>query len=279
MSSLFDFCLGRPLGVALFGAHYLYFSLVAWAVVLVRVAVALSARFVPRLAARKNLRLRPAEGLVLAVFALFLAVEMVQLAVDGSFLNRELWGLPRYFGVFAPFLWLYLAKLLADLWSLDVPKVPRALLRAGLVAALGYVFVAENVMQVSDELLHGNGREAMAAARNIAPAIRSDYKGPRTQKKAVRTLHEYYRPCRPVVFGNFAAAAWAVRGQSEGAEQTISSRGLAGRSRCPYRPDYVFLCLGREGESDFEVDLDETKYEFVKGVRGIKTVWGLFRRK
>ena len=41
----------------------------------------------------------------------------------------------------------------------------------------------------------------------------------------------------------------------------------------------LFLCLGREGESDFEVDLDETKYEFVKGVRGIKTVWGLFRRK
>lgn len=279
MESLFDFCLGRPLGVALFGAHYLYFALAAWAVVLVRALVAVLAAFVPRLAARRNLRMRPAEWVVLSVFALFLALEILQLAVDRSFLDRELWGLPRYFGVFAPFLWIWLAKLLADLWSLDLPRAGRALLRAAIVAVLGYVLVAENVLPLKDELLYGNAREAMTAARNIAPTIRSDYKGPRTQAKAVRTLREYYQPCRPVVFGNFAAAAWAVRGQSEGAEQTVSSRGLTGKSRCPYPPDYVFLCLGREGERDFEVDLDETKFEFVKGVRGMKTVWGLFRRK
>ena len=56
-------------------------------------------------------------------------------------------------------------------------------------------------------------------------------------------------------------------------------RGFRGKSRCPYSPDYVFLCLGREGESNFEVELDEDEFDFVSGVKGMKTMWGLFRRK
>lgn len=264
MDALVEFFLGSPLGLALFGAHYLYFSLPAWAVLLVRLV---------------RRRMTRPEIAVFAVFTLFVLLEALQLAVDGAFFKHELWGLPRYFGVFAPFLWIWLAKGLADLWTLPLPHAGSLALRAGVVLALAYVLVGENVLLVGDELLHGNGREALVAARNIAPTIRTDYKGPKTQTKAVRVSNEYFQPARPVVFGNFAAAAWAVRGQSEGANQTITSRGLSGRSRCPYEPDYVFLCLGREGMTDVEVDLDENKYAFVKGVRGMKTVWGLFRRK
>lgn len=264
MDFLIDNCMGTPLGLALFGAHYLYFALLAWALLCLRIGLR---------------RMSRAEWLAFAVFATFLVLEAVQLAVDTSFFKHELWGLPRYFGVFGPLVWLWLAKGLSDAWSLpENPKV-RWTVRALIVCALGYVFVCENVAQVSKALLHGNGREAMVAAQNIAPTIRADYKGPRRQAEATYVGNEYFQPVRPVVFGNFAAAAWAVRGQSEGANQTITSRGLCGKSRCPYAPDYVFLCLGREGDKDFEVDLDETKYEFVKGVKGMKTVWGLFRRK
>jgi hypothetical protein len=265
MDALAEFFLGSPTGLALFGAHFLYFALFAWAVVAVR-------------AVRR--RMGRAELVVFAVFTAFILLEAVQLAVDGSFFAREAWGLPRYFGVFAPLLWLWLAKGLADLWTLKAPRAAAYALRAAIVLALAYVFAGENVWPVSDELLHGNGREALTAARNIAPVIRADYKGPRRQRKAVRQANnEYFQSRRPVVFGSFGAAAWAVRGQSEGAIQTVTRRGLSGKSLCPYPPDYVFLCLGREGESDFEVDLDEKKFAFVGGVRGMKTVWGLFRRK
>ena len=265
MDALMDFFLGKPLGLAIFGAHFLYFALFAWAVVAVRAI---------------RLRMGRAELVVFAVFTSFIVVEAVQLAVDGSFFRHETWGLPRYFGVFAPLLWLWLAKGLADLWTLKAPRAASLALRTAVVLALAYVLVGENALPVSDELLHGNGREAMTAAQNIAPTILADYKGPRLQKTVARQVkNEYFQARRPVVFGNFGAAAWAVRGQSEGAVQTITPRGLAGKSRCPYPPDYVFLCLGREGETDFEVDLDESRFEFVKGARGMKTVWGLFRRK
>lgn len=264
MDAFLDLFVGNPLGIALFGAHYLYFALVAWTVLLVRVCLR---------------RLSRAELVVFGVFTTFVVLEAFQLSVDGAFFKRELWGLPRYFGVFGPFLWLWLAKSAADLWSLAQTRATRIAVRTLIVLAALYVLVAENYQQVSEALVRGNGREALVAAKNIAPTIRADYKGPRVQEKTVRVGNEYFQPSRPVVFGNFAAAAWAVRGQSEGANQTITSRGLCGKSRCPYAPDYVFLCLGREGDKDFEVDLDETKYEFVKGVKGMKTVWGLFRRK
>ena len=98
MDALMDFFLGKPLGLAIFGAHFLYFALFAWAVVAVRAI---------------RLRMGRAELVVFAVFTSFIVVEAVQLAVDGSFFRHETWGLPRYFGVFAPLLWLWLAKGLA----------------------------------------------------------------------------------------------------------------------------------------------------------------------
>lgn len=264
MDAFLDIFLGNPAGIALVGAHYLYFALPAWAVLLVR-------------ACRRRMS-RP-ELAVFAVFSTFIVLEAVQLAVDGAFFSRKLWGLPRYFGVFAPFLWLWLAKGASDLWFLDARRGVRLAVRAALVLVAAYVLVVENIRPVSEALVRGNGREALVAAENIAPVIRADYCGPRRQKEVRRTMEEYFQPRRPVVFGNFAAAAWTVRGQAEGAEQTITRRGLRGRSRCPYPPDYLFLCLGRVDEGDFSVDLDEDEYTFVKGVRGMKTAWGLFRRK
>ena len=264
MDSFLDIFLGNPLGIAIFGAHYLYFAFPAWAVLLVRAF---------------GRRMSRSELFVFAVFSSFIVLEAVQLAVDGAFFTRQLWGLPRYFGVFASFLWLWLAKGVSDLWFINTRRGVRLAARVALVLVAGYVLVAENIRPVAEALVRGNGREALVAAENIAPVIRADYCGPRRQKDVRRTMAEYFQPRRPVVFGNFAAAAWTVRGQSEGAEQTITRRGLRGRSRCPYPPDYLFLCLGRVGAEDFSVDLDENEYTFVKGVQGIETAWGLFRRK
>ncbi|MBR1921139.1 MAG: hypothetical protein IJ829_03925, partial [Kiritimatiellae bacterium] len=152
-------------------------------------------------------------------------------------------------------------------------RAVRIALRAATAAFLGAVAVFGNVLQVADVLANGYGREAMTAARNVAPKIRADYAGPARQDVARRVDNEYFTTRRPVVFGNFAAAAWAVRGQSEGAVENKVP------SRCPYRPDYLFVCLGRRGEKDFTVDIDEKQYDYVTGVPGKETVWGLFRRK
>ena len=264
MEAVYDFLVGTPTGIAGFGAHFLYFSIPAWMVVCAR-------------AARR--RMSRMELVVFGVFVALVVMEAFQLSVDGAFFKRELWGLQRYFGVFGPLLWLFLAKGLADLWTSANSGLARISLRAAVLLATLYILVNENFIPVSKELINGYGREAMAAAEKIAPVIRADYKGSMAQEQQVRTLTEYYRPVRPVVFSNFAAAAWAVRGQSEGAYETLTRRGFRGKSRCPYSPDYVFLCLGREGESNFEVELDDDEFDFVSGVKGMKTVWGLFRRK
>lgn len=259
MEKLLDLFIGNPLGLACVGAHYLYFALPAWIVLAVR----LSLRRLSRL-----------EGLCFAIFSLFVVLEIVQLSVDRSFLRRELWGLARYFGVFAPFLWLWTAKAAADIWCAPVRRrAVRLALRATVAAALLAVAVFGNVVEIARAVTHGFGSEALAAARNIAPKIRADYAGPARQKVVRRTGGEYFTTRRPVVFGNFAAAAWAVRGQSEGAEENRVP------SLCPYRPDYLFICLGRKGQTEFTVDVDETKYDYVTGVPGKETVWGLFRRK
>ncbi|MGN0854741.1 MAG: hypothetical protein ACI4R9_04395 [Kiritimatiellia bacterium] len=264
MGAIYDFLVGTPVGIAGFGAHFLYLSIPAWLVVCAR-------------AARR--RMSRMELTVFGAFVALVAMEAFQLSVDGAFFKRELWGLQRYFGVFAPLLWLFLAKGAADLWGQRRFPALRPVVRAALCLAALYVLVFENFIPVRKALQNGYGREALTAAAKIAPVIRADYQGPRTQSDCVRTLAEYFQPARPVVYGNFAAAAWAVRGQSEGAYETLTRQGGGGRSRCPYPPDYVFLCLGLEGESDFSVDLAEDEFEFVSGVKGMKTVWGLFRRK
>ena len=88
-------------------------------------------------------------------------------------------------------------------------------------------------------LAWGVGALALVAARRITPVILADYKGPRRQSETRRTLAEYFTSRRPVVFGDFSAAAWMVRGQSEGA--------LQGRGLCPYDEDYIFYLSRRHG--------------------------------
>ena len=259
MESLLNTFMGNPLGLALAGAHYLHFALPAW--------VVLVARMLRR-------RLSRLEWIVFAIFSTLIVLEAIELSVDGSFLHHELWGVARYFGVFAPLLWLWAAKAAADIWFAPVgSRAVRVALRVAVAAGLLYVAVFGNVLSIADVLANGSGREAMAAARNVAPKIRADYAGPARQGVVRRVGNEYFTARRPVVFGPFAAAAWAVRGQSEGAIENMTP------SRCPYRPDYLFVCLGRRGQTDFTVDIDEKLYDYVTGVPGKKTVWGLFRRK
>jgi len=148
MEKLLDLFIGNPLGLACVGAHYLYFALPAWIVLAVR----LSLRRLSRL-----------EGLCFAIFSLFVVLEIVQLSVDRSFLRRELWGLARYFGVFAPFLWLWTAKAAADIWCAPVRRrAVRLALRATVAAALLAVAVFGNVVEIARAVTHGFGSEALA---------------------------------------------------------------------------------------------------------------------
>lgn len=259
METLLDLAMGKPLGLAIAGAYYLYFAVPAWIVLFARMCLR---------------RLSRLEWLVFALFSAFIVLEAFQLSVDGAFFHRDLWGLARYFGVFAPLLWLWAAKAAAEVWFAPVKRrAVRIALRAAIAAAVLYVAVFGNVVEIANVVENGFGNEAMTAARNVAPKIRADYAGPARQEKVRRSGGEYFTTRRPVVFGNFAAAAWAVRGQSEGADENKVP------SLCPYPPDYLFICLGRKGQTDFTVDIDEKKYDYVTGVPGKQTVWGLFRRK
>ena len=259
LDSCRDWCMGTPLGLSLLGAHWLYYAVPAW--------VILVARLIRRRVSRLELA-------AFGCFSLFVLLEAVQLAVDSTFWHHPLWGLARYFGVFAPFLWIWTAKGVSDLWSCGAGnRGLRYATRLLLVAALGWMTVCSNLIPLAATLTGGDGREAQVAAEKAAAFIRKDYAGPVRQDVRKPTMQEYFTTRRPVVFGNFAAAAWAVRGQSEGADENRVP------SRCPYLPDYRFICLGRKGETDFTVDVDEDAFEFVCGFPGMETVWGLFRRK
>lgn len=249
------FFMDRPIAVALGGAHFLIYALPAWAVLLVRLAMG---------------RMGRRELGLFAIFTGALLLEGLQLAVDGfSFFDGEAWGFPRYFGVFAPLLWLWAAWSLAALWNVS-SGWRRGLVRSAVVVALGWVFISQGVMSLEAFYRKGARHDALVAAERIAPTIRDDYRGPKRQAESKRILAEYFTTRRPVVFGDFAAAAWMVRGQSEGA---IQGRGL-----CPYPDDYLFIRVG-SGYGGMNT-VDSRLYDYVRSVRGgLGAEWRLFRRK
>lgn len=254
MDELMFYLKSTPLAMILVGAHFVVYSAVAWLIVFVR---ALAGRF-----SRK-------EWLVLGLFVLALALEAFQLLADGSrFLSRRsTWGLPRYFGVYAPILWLWAAKVLGDLWSVSARPLPRFLCRLGIVAALLWVVGQVLVLDFRRLYRTSGAHDVQVAAERIAPIIRADYAGPRRQAEVRRRRGEYFTANRPVVFSDMAAAAWTVRGQSEGPLM----KGF------PYLDDYLFVRVG-SGYGKIET-VDARQYDYVCDVSGEGTVWRLFRRK
>ena len=255
MRHVLDFFIGSPIPLAVVGAHFLFYSLLAWCVLLAR---AVSGRF------------SVLEWMLFALFGGCLILESIQLAVGGFRLfGEETWGFSRYFGVFAPLLWVWAAYAVAEIWSY-AHGWRRMAARGGVAAALLWIFVSQNLCSVSAFYNDGARYDAVVAAKRIERTIRCDYAGPRRQKKAKRTLREYYTTLRPVVFGDFAAAAWQVRGQSEGA--------LQGEGKCPYPDDYLFVRVG-SGYGGIET-VDTRLYDYVRSVRGgLGSEWRLFRRK
>lgn len=217
-------CLTKPLLIALFGAHFVLFSLVAWGAWLTRVARTDASR-----------REYGAFGLFLGA----LVLEAAQLAVDGySLFGTRTWGLSRYYGVFAPVLWIWLAWALAALWRL---KGRSALLRYGvrglILAGLGYLLIFQNILVLKRDYANGTRDDAYYVAQKAAKIIRRDYAGPARQTEFVRELGEYYTTRRPVVFSDMSILAWVLRGQSEGSAQ--------GYGRAPYTNDYLFVRAGK----------------------------------
>lgn len=242
--------------MALAGAHFIVYALPAWAIVLVRLATGRAGR---------------GEHILFAFFAGALLLEMLQLGVDGfQFSGSKTWGLPRYFGVFAPLLWIWLAFALSRAWNAFAGNKWRIAVRGAIVACLVWVLACQNIMALRRFYCSGARHDAVVAARRIAPVIRADYKGPARQPVRKTTLAEYCSTRRPVVFGDFSAAAWMVRGQSEGA--------LQGKGLCPYPDDYLFIRVG-SGYGGQNI-VDSRKYDYVCSVRGgLGTEWRLFRRK
>lgn len=255
LRQVFDFFMGTPIPLAIVGSHFLCYSLLAWCVLLVR---ALSGHFSAR------------EWMLLALFSGCIVLEVVQLAVAGfRFCGSKTWGVPRWFGVFAPLLWAWAAYALSEMWG-RFAGWRRVVMRCGIVSALTWVALSQNVNGIHSFYREGARWDAVVAARRIARTISSDYAGPSRQKRARRRLHEYFTSRRPVVFGDFSAAAWMVRGQSEGAVQ--------GDGRCPYPDDYLFVRVGSGYGKIKTVNAEE--YDYIRSVRGgLGTEWRLFRRK
>lgn len=253
MRYIFEYAQGHSVAMMLLGAHYVVYSVFAWGLVLLR---ALTGRF------------SKAEWTLLAVFGVALLLEWIELLVDGfDFGSVRAYGLPRYFGTFAPLLWIWAAKVAADLWNAFSRCAWVLTVRIGLVLVLAWMLIDLSVLQLCTAKTDSARCDVECAARAIAPVIRADYAGPARQAHANRVLSDYYSTRRPVVFSDMSAAAWMVRGQSEGAAQ----RG------CPYPDDYLFIRVG-SGYRNLE-RIDPKVYDYVCSVKGCGTVWRLFRRK
>lgn len=254
MQALLEFTLNHPYATMFLGAHYIVYATLAWLVVLMR---ALGGRFTRR------------EWILLAVFGVALLLEWAELMVDHfKFSGNVTYGLGRYFGTFAPLLWLWAAKALADLWMACAsrPAVCR-LIQVGLVALLAWMGVEHAVLPLCQVKTDSARYDVECAARAIAPVIKKDYAGPARQTRPNRATSDYFSTRRPVVFSDMSAAAWMVRGQSEGAAQ----------KGCPYPDDYLFVRVGT-GYRNIE-RIDPKRYDFVASVKGSGTLWRLFRRK
>lgn len=270
LERILSFLQGTPLTVLLLGAHFLLYSLIAWPVLIGRVVCG---RFSQR------------ETALFAFFAGFILLEWLQLFVDGShFRGQDVWGLPRYFGAFAPILWIWVAKALAWLWTVPRQRMVRGAVRLAIAASLGWVFVAQGVLALADAYLSGARADAEIVADAASEIILADYAGPSRQGDPKRSRGEYFTSRRPVVFSDFAGlAAWKVRGQSESPTPKA----------CPYQPDYVLRRASadpKDGTASINLK-NRRNFDFMTTIRGLRglgpefdpdgegCVWFLFRRK
>lgn len=254
MDSLFVYFNSTPVRIALFGAYNVIFAFIAY-VSVVRLAV--------------FRRLDRERMLLLLALAVCVGAEWFQLAMQfskKSFSDYPTWGIPRYFGVIAPLFWIFAAKLLADLLAW---RKGRIIVGLSLAAGFGWFAFQAYFCELPAMYREGARADVMAAAKRAAKVIKADYRGPARQEQLKFSVNEYYSTRRPVVFSNFAAVAWLLRGQSEGAE--------AASGWCPYPDDYLFIRVGSGYGRIGKVDPE--KYDFVGSIEGIGTEWRLFRRK
>lgn len=237
-------------------AHYMYYAFFAWGVILVRLAMR---------------RFTRAEYLLLAVFLAGIALQILQFSFEGgkytSFAQLDSSSDQRYFGSMAAGLWAWAAVGLADLCR--IRGVAGWVFRMATIAAVCVVLFVETVPYLTHMYKYGFGRDAMVAAERIAPKIKADYAGPSRYGDIKYSLKEYYTANRPVVFSNFGAAAWAVRGQAEGPNWGIY----------PNPPDYLFMNMSKGGYAQGGRRFKPADFELVAETRGTVCRWKLFRRK
>ena len=256
VQTVMSFAAGTPIAIILIGAYYVLFSPISWGAL------------VGRICARKFTR---GEIVAIAFFAVCVVLEWIEYSTKGrlsgalSLTGGETWGLVRYFGTFAPILWLWLAWLLAKLWSVRA-RWPRYVLRLLVIGALGYVVWFENIAYFHDQMTFSNAEDVWTAAKAVAPIIKADYKGP-AKRRFWPSWGEYHGVNRPCVFGGWGAAAWEAGGSSEGAN----------RKDYPGKEDYLFVRAGEGyyGQTKFE----HKKYKIVAKVDGVFGEWYLLRRK
>ena len=254
MDSLFAYFNSSAPLIAFFGAHNAVMAFVAYASI------------VWLLLGRRLGR----EGtLLLVVLAVCVGGEWLQLTLSqkgARFADIPTWGLSRYFGVFAPLVWIFAAKLVVDVFAW---RRVRAAVGVLVVGFLGWFAWQAYLVELPAMYRGGARADVMVAAKRAAEVIRADYRGPSRQEELKYSPREYYTVRRPVVFSDFAMVAWLLRGQSEGAQ--------AASGWCPYPDDYLFIRVGSGYGKVGKVDSQQ--YDFVGSIGGIGTEWRLFRRK
>ncbi len=252
MTEFVDFFLSQKTPHILVGAHFLLYALLAW----IMIAVCCAQRNMTR-----------EKWLLLSFFMGYVALECLQLGFDGYFRRQGTMGLARYIGVFSPLLWVWAAWALIQLWYVKGGATWKWSCRLAVVVSVGWVLLSEEIGGVKSLYNDGVRLDVERAAANVVPIIKADYAGPMRQAESNKVLGDYFSTRRPVVFSDIAAAAWALRGQSEGA---VQDSGL-----CPYPPDYLFFRL----VNGYGRTADMRKYDIVTAVPGIGTQWLLLRRK
>ncbi len=248
-----------PWFMAFFWAHFPYFALLAFGY--------FAYRIIRRRATHR-------EIMLMGIFLMTIAAEVVMLSLGNhrsicQFGQIDRYGLSRYFGTFAPLLWVFLAGLLSKAWFAVVHSLfARWAVRSLVVLFLGAVFFLINVGNRTESYGHSAGVDAVVAAQRVAPIIKNDYAGPRMYPDFKYQLSEYFTARRPVVFSYFGAPAWVIGGQSEGANH----------GNYPYPDDYLFIRVG-QGYRGMTERIDQKIYEYVATVHGNGTIWRLFRRR
>lgn len=254
MDSLFAYFNSTPVLIALFGAYNVVIAFAAYASII-------------SLGVRR--RFGRGELLLLLVLLACVGGEWLQLSVqmtEGGFSDIPTWGIPRYFGVFAPLVWIFAAQFAADLFAC---KKTRVIAGLAVAAMFGWFGLQSYFVELPAMYRDGARADVVVAAKRAAKVIKADYRGPSRQTERLFSEIEYYTTRRPVVFSDFAAVAWLLRGQSEGA--------VAVSGWCPYPDDYLFIRVGSGYGKLGKVD--SSQYDFVGSIGGVGTEWRLFRRK